>query len=115
MRSLAPGERRLLAIAILVALVGIVLLGIVAPVIGGMASRAEERRELIATYVRNQHVMAGIPAWRAEAVKQKATAGSFAIVAPTGALAAEMLKQRINRMAAEEGGTVGSVSEIQGD
>jgi hypothetical protein len=115
MRPLAPGERRLLAIAILVALVGIVVLGVVAPVIGGMADRAEERRELIATYVRNQHVMAGIPVWRAEAVKQKATAASFAMVAPTGALAAEMLKQRINRMTTEEGGTVESVSEIQGD
>ena len=115
MRPLAPAERRLLAVGILIALVGVVLLGVIALVIAGMASRAEERRELIATYVRNQRVMAGIPIWRAQAVQQKSTAANFAIVAPTGALAAEMLKQRITRMTNEEGGAVDTISEIQGD
>ena len=115
MRALAPGERRLLAVGILIALIGVVVLGIIAPVIGGMAERAEERRELIATHVRNQRVLAGIPVWRAEAVQQKATSANFAIVAPTGALAAEKLKQRINQMATQEGGTADTISEIQGD
>jgi type II secretion system (T2SS) protein M len=60
-------------------------------------------------------VLAGIPVWRAQAVEQKSTVSKFTITAPTQALAAEMLKQRISRMTNEEGGSVQTVSEIQGD
>ena len=115
MRPLGQRERRLAALGVLLLLVAIVVLGVIVPVIGGMASRALERSDLRETYVRNQRVLAGIPAWRAEAMQQKATSGQFAMVAPTEALAAEMLKQRVNRMANEEGGTVQTVSEVQGD
>ena len=115
MRPLGQRERRLVALGVLFALVAVVVLGVIVPVLGGMAARALERGELRETYVRNQRVLAGIPVWRAEAVHQKATASQFAIVAPTDALAAEMLKQRINRMTNEEGGTVQTISEVQGD
>jgi hypothetical protein len=115
MRQLAQRERRLIALGVLLALVAIVVLGVIVPVFGGMAARALERGDLVATYERNQRVLAGIPVWRAQAVAQKSTASKFAIVAPTQALAAEMLKQRINRMTNEEGGSVQTVSEIQGD
>jgi len=115
MRPLAQRERRLIALGVLFALVAIVVLGLIVPVLGGMTARAIERSELSETYVRNQRVLAGIPVWRTQAVEQKTNAQNFAIVAPTEALAAEMLKQRINRMANEEGGAVQTVSEIQGD
>jgi Tfp pilus assembly protein PilO len=115
MRPLAQRERRLVALGVLLALVAVVVLGVIVPVFGGMAARALERGDLVATYQRNQRVLAGIPVWRAQAVEQKSTASKFAIIAPTQALAAEMLKQRINRMANEEGGSVQTVSEVQGD
>jgi hypothetical protein len=115
MRPLAQRERRLIALGVLFALVAIVVLGLIVPVLGGMTARAIERSELSETYVHNQRVLAGIPVWRTQAVEQKTNAQNFAIVAPTEALAAEMLKQRINRMANEEGGAVQTVSEIQGD
>jgi hypothetical protein len=105
----------LIALGVLLALVAVVVLGVIVPVFGGMAARALERGDLVATYQRNQHVLAGIPVWRAQAVEQKSTASKFAIIAPTQALAAEMLKQRINRMTNEQGGSVQTVSEIQGD
>ncbi len=115
MRPLAQRERRLIALGVLLALVAVVVLGVIVPVFGGMAARALERGDLVATYQRNQRVLAGIPVWRAQAVEQKSTASKFAIIAPTQALAAEMLKQRINRMTNEEGGSVQTVSEVQGD
>jgi hypothetical protein len=115
MRTLGARERRLLAIGLLLAVVAVVVFGLIWPIVAGIAHRAEERSDLIATYVRNQRVLAGIPLWRAQAVQQKATISQYALVAPTGALAAEMLKQRLNRMTAQEGGTVNSISEIQGD
>jgi hypothetical protein len=115
MRPLAQRERRLIALGVLLAVVAVVVLGVIVPVFGGMAARALERGDLVATYQRNQRVLAGIPVWRAQAVEQKSTASKFAIIAPTQALAAEMLKQRINRMTNEEGGSVQTVSEVQGD
>ena len=115
MRPLAQGERRLIALGVLLALVAVVVLGVIVPVFGGMAARALERGDLVATYERNQRVLAGIPVWRAQAVEQKSTASKFTVTAPTQALAAEMLKQRISRMINEEGGSVQTVSEIQGD
>jgi hypothetical protein len=115
MRPLARRERRLVALGVLFVLVAVVVLGLIVPVLGGMTARAIERSELSETYMRNQRVLAGIPVWRAQAVEQKSNAEKFAIVAPTEALAAEMLKQRINRMAGVEGGTVRTISEIQGD
>jgi hypothetical protein len=102
-------------LGILLALVAIVALGVIVPVLGGMTARALERSELRETYTHNQRVLAEIPLWRAESVQQKATASNFGILAPTEALAAEMLKQRINRMTNEEGGTVQTISEVQGD
>jgi Type II secretion system (T2SS), protein M subtype b len=115
MRPLAQRERRIVALGVLFLLVAVVVLGIVLPLIGGMAARAIERSDLVATYERNQRVLAGIPVWRAQAEEQKSTAAQYGIPAPTEALAAEMLKQRINRMASEQGGVVQTVSEIQGD
>ena len=115
MRPLQPRERKFVAVGILIAVVAIVLFGIVVPVFGGLALRAAERSELKETYLRNQHVLAGIPAWRAEAERQKDDMGDYAIVAPTEALAAEQLKSRITRMANEQGATVQSVTEVQGD
>jgi hypothetical protein len=115
MRPLAQRERRWVALGILLGLIAVVVLGAIVPLVGGMAARAIERSELRETYVRNQRVLAGIPVWRAQSVQQKSTAPKYAIVAPTEALAAELLKQRINRMANEEGGNVQTISEIQGD
>lgn len=115
MRPLAQRERRLIALGILLGLVAVVVLGAILPLVGGMAARAIERGELRETYVHNQRVLAGIPAWRAQSVRQKATAAKYAIVAPTEALAAELLKQRISRMTNDEGGNVQTISDVQGD
>src|SRR5450432_900930 len=103
MRPLAQRERRMLALGVLFALLAIVVLGVIVPLVGGMAARALERGSLRETYIRNERVLAEIPVWRSQAMEQKTSATKFSLVAPTQALAAEMLKQRINRMTNEEG------------
>lgn len=112
MRPLQPRERQIVAVAILVAAVAVVWLGLVRPLIGGFIGRAEERSALLATYKRNEGVLAGISVWRAQADDQNATAEQYSIVAPTKVLAAEDLKQRLTRLAANVGGAVETISEL---
>jgi len=112
MRPLEPRERRIVAIAILVAALFVLYYGLVDPIIGGFIGRAEERSDLVAAYQRNQRVLSGISTWRAEADQQTATQARYSIVAPTKVLAAENLKQRLNRLAAAVGGSVQAVSDL---
>src|SRR5215468_7950978 len=106
MRTFSARERRLIAVGLLIAAIAVIVLGVFVPIIGGFALRAEERSDLLATYDRNQRVLADIPNWRAEAEHQKKSEEDFAISAPTEALAAEKLKGRITQMTNNEGGTV---------
>lgn len=115
MRAMTPRERRFVAVGILFGVVAIMFFAVVLPIFGGLAADALERGDLRETYIHNQRVLAGIPVWRAAAEKQKEDMDDYAIVAPTGALAAEQLKQRLTKLAATEGGTVQTISEIQGD
>ncbi len=112
MRPLEPRERQVVALGILFLVVLIFWFGFIQPVIGGFIGRAEERSELNDTYARNAHILAGISAWREEADQQQATQSQFSIVAPTKVLAAENLKQRLNRLANAVGGSVQTVSEL---
>ncbi|MBV9990745.1 MAG: hypothetical protein JOZ72_05575 [Alphaproteobacteria bacterium] len=115
MRPLEPRERRIVALAILVAALVVVYYGLVDPIIGGFIGRAEERSDLVATYERNQRVLAGISTWRAEADQQTATQSQYAITAPTKVLAAENLKQRLTRLATQVGGTAQGVTDLPSD
>lgn len=112
MRPLEPRERKVVALGILVAAMVVVWFGLIDPVIGGFIGRAEERADLLATYQRNERILAGIAAWRAEADAQTASQTQYTIMAPTKVLAAENLKQRLNRLANAVGGSVQTVSEL---
>lgn len=112
MRPLEPRERKVVAVAILLAALVVVWYALVNPLLVGFIDRAEERSELLATYQKNQRVLAGIANWREEADQQSATQSQYAIVAPTKVLAAENLKQRLNRLANMVGGSVQTVSEL---
>jgi type II secretory pathway component PulM len=112
MRPLQPRERQIIAVGILILIMAVLWFGLVDPLIGGFISRAEDRNDLLAAYQRNERVLAGIPAWRAKADEQKTTQAQYAIIAPTKVLAAESLKQRLNRMVAGAGGSVQAISEL---
>lgn len=112
MRPLEPRERQVVAVGILIAALVLVWYALVDPLIGGFIGRAEERSELLATYQRNERVLAGIANWREQADEQTATQSQYSIVAPTKVLAAENLKQRLTRLANTVGGSVQAMSEL---
>ncbi|MBV8978369.1 MAG: hypothetical protein JO261_16425 [Alphaproteobacteria bacterium] len=112
MRPLEPRERKIVALGVLVAAVAAAWFVVIDPVVMGFIDRAQERSDLLATYQRNQRLLAGIADWREEADRQSATQSQFNIVAPTKVLAAENLKQRLSRLANAVGGSVQNVSEL---
>ena len=111
MTRLTQRERKVTAVGILVAVVAAAWLGIIDPVIGGFLDRADEREALLDQYARNQRLLAGIPLWRAQAQEQARTQRSYALAAPTRALAVETLRARVAQMAAG-GGQVASVRAL---
>ncbi|HWA88826.1 MAG TPA: type II secretion system protein GspM [Rhizomicrobium sp.] len=112
MRPLEPRERKVVAVAILIAALVVVWYALINPLVVGFIDRAEERAELQTAYRKNQRVLSGIATWRDEVEEQTATQSQYAIVAPTKVLAAENLKQRLNRLANATGGSVQSVSDL---
>ena len=113
MKPLTPRESRLVALGILIAVIAGVWLLLVEPVLEGFGERADTRETLLDTYSRNQRILSGIPLWQEELEEQRQTAGRFAITAPTDALAAEQLKNRLSRMASEAGGTLTAIQDVE--
>jgi general secretion pathway protein M len=115
MRPLAPRERRLVAVGILVGLLAAVWFGLIAPVIGGFQSRAERRAQFLARFQIDQRLLAAIPTLRLEADDQRRTAALYQITAPSPALAAEALKARVAAALTDVGGAVADIEPIQAD
>ena len=113
MRQLSPRESRLMAIGILIAVVAGGWLLLFDPVIEGFSERAETRQTLLETYTRDQRILSGISVWQAQLEEQRQSAGRYAITAPTDALAAEQLKNRLSRMTSEAGGTLTAIQDVE--
>jgi hypothetical protein len=115
MKALLPREQRLLAAGLLLCCLAGIGEFIILPIVDGFIDRREALAELSAAYIRNDHVIAGLPAWRMEAEEQAKTAGRFAIVAPTAAVGNEALVQRMSQTVRAAGGTVLSTQKVQSD
>jgi hypothetical protein len=115
MRTLSPRERRLVALGGLAAALAVAWLVLVGPLVGGFADRADERAQLNATFQRNQRLMAALPVWRRLALTQARGAARWAIAAPSESLAVESFKERLQKLAADEGYAVTSVQDLQAD
>src|SRR3546814_13307184 len=92
MNALTGREQRLIAIAILIALVAIAWLGIARPLISGFSERAEVRQRLIAIHQRNEMLVARAPTWRRQLKQPKRNGDGIAINAPKSNLATDILK-----------------------
>ncbi len=115
MNGLNPRERRLLAVAILLAVVAAAWLAGFSPLIGGFSARHDERQALLTSYRRNQRLLGAIPALRAEAEAQKGSAAAFALSAPSQLQAQEMLRQRISAALVATGAAAPTVQDLQAD
>jgi general secretion pathway protein M len=115
MKPMTPRERRLVALGLLVLAVAVFYLAIVQPLVGGFFDRAQQKSDLRDAYVRDQRMIAALPSLRAAAEAQRASQPRFSLVAPNEALAAEMFKERLQRIAADEGFTVRALDDLQAD
>jgi general secretion pathway protein M len=115
MRPLSPRESRLVAVLLLVAVVAVVWLGIAAPLIGGFQARSAERARLLKTFESNRRLVASVGVWSQAAQRQRADAGRFSLAAPTETLAAEAMKARLQKLAADEGYTITAIQDLAAD
>jgi len=115
MNALSARERRLIAIALLLALMAAVWLVVAQPLIAGFGARRAERESLLAAYQRNQRLIAAIPNLPVQAEAQKRTAAAFALAAPTQLQAQEMLRQRLGAALTATSGAPPTVQDAQAD
>ena len=115
MRPLSTRERRLVAVGLLLAALVLVYLIVVSPLVGGFLGRAAERRTLIANYQRDQRIMASIPVWRRTAQAQRVSSKRFSLTAPSEQMAVEALKERLARLATEEGFQITAMQDLEAD
>jgi general secretion pathway protein M len=115
MRPLSDREQKLVALGLLVLAVAVIWLGLVSPILAGFGARALEREQLTAAYSRNQRIMAGFPVWRSQLDQQARDAGRFAILAPTPALASDLLRERLTRTFTALGAEITSVQDLAAD
>ncbi len=109
MNGLALRERRLIAIALLLALVAAVWLGAVHPVIGGFQGRADQRAAALDDYARNARVISSYRRLRAEASAQARSAPELEIIAVSAAAAAAAARDRLDRDLSASGASVHAV------
>jgi general secretion pathway protein M len=115
MNGMNARERRLVALAILIALLAGLWLGVAAPIADGFGQRQAERQTLLAAYRRNTRIIDSVAAWRVQAEAQKRTQGAMALIAPSDVQAREALKQRIAAAILAVGAERPTVQDVQAD
>lgn len=112
MRVLSRRERKLVALLILFAILGLVWLVIVGPIFSGFSERAANRAMLIQQYQANQRVIGSIPRLRRQAERQREQLRNFGMTAPTQAAAVVALQDRVQRAIGDADGEVRSVEDV---
>ncbi|HZZ90152.1 MAG TPA: type II secretion system protein GspM [Caulobacteraceae bacterium] len=115
MNRLSARERKLVALGLLVLAFAVAWFAVISPIADGFVQRAEARRNLLATYQRNQRLLDAMPTWRAQAETQKRSAASYAIVAPSQAQGQDLLNQRVATAISFDGAAPPTVQDLQAD
>jgi hypothetical protein len=102
--ALSLREQRLIALAILVALVALVLRGIVVPVADGFAARAAERDALALQVARNARLVDSMPRLSRIALAQRQDLRLFLLSAPTEEAGGQLLLERVQASLEAVGG-----------
>lgn len=112
---MSPRERKLVAVAILLGVSAVVWLGVIAPLVGGFADRAEQREDLRARYAANERLIARTPRLTAAAEQLKARGSAFGIAAPDAAQGGELLRERLEASLAAANGELRTSEVIETD
>jgi hypothetical protein len=115
MRPLAPRERKLVAVGLLVAVGAVLWLGLLSPYLDSFQRRARQRQQLLARYAAGQRLLDAAPTLRVEAAEQRRSSARFKITAPSRETASSALRQRLASVLTEAGGSVATVQDAQAD
>jgi general secretion pathway protein M len=113
MRPLAPRERRIVALALLVAVVALAWLALVSPLLDGFHDRAQRRAELLVQYQADRRLLGSVSALERAAADQRRGGYLYQITAPSANVAADALKDRVGATLTAAGGAVGSTQQVQ--
>lgn len=114
MRPFSLRERKLVAVLILLALIGLCYLLIVGPIASGFAARAEFRQQLGLRYAHNQRTIAAVPRLRRQAERQRAAVSAFVIEVRSIEAGREQLKQRLQQDIGRIGGELREPRDAEG-
>jgi general secretion pathway protein M len=103
--------RRLVAVALLILVVGVVSLGLVSPIVAGFADRAAERTQLGDELARDRALIAQRDLWRVALGRQREEAGAYSVLAPDAGSAARMSMDRVTTAIQTPGGVLTSLRE----
>jgi general secretion pathway protein M len=113
MRPLAPRERRIVALALLVAVAALAWLAVISPVLDGFHDRAQRREELLVQYQADRRLLGSVSALERAAADQRRSSYQYQITAPSANVAAEALQQRVGATITAAGGAVGGAQQVQ--
>jgi len=104
MKPLTPRERKLVAVALLLAALALAWLALIAPVFAGFAAREARAQDLALRHAQNERLIARIPQLRRAAEAQARQRAVFALVAAGPVPAGELLKERLEAALVAGGG-----------
>ncbi len=114
MMNLSLRERRLLALAILVAVVALVWLAAVVPILNGFAARQDARETAVETLREDGRAVAAYQDIRLKLADLRRTAPAWAVVAASAPAATEQARARVNRAVADSGGVLEALRDQPG-
>ena len=112
MRSLNRREARLVALALLLALLVLIDLAVIDPLVSGFSARAQQRQELAAHIQANDRKIAAIPRLRRLAQARESMAGDYSLAVNDSAGGGEALRARVQTAALAAGGAFVSGEDV---
>lgn len=103
-RPLSARERKLVAIALLIAVIAAIQLIVVGPILSGFAEREALRATLTQRYAYNERLIASVPRFRRQAETQRRQVRAFVIGARDEAHANAQLTERLRDTVGTAGG-----------
>ena len=95
MNALSDREQKLVAVALLMAVLAAIWLGAVSPWINGFEARRERRVTALTQLAQNARLIAGGPALRAALAVRRRSAADVAFVAPSTAVGVDFARRRV--------------------
>lgn len=110
--TLTLRERRLIAVALLLAALLALLYGLILPVVNGFSARADERAALLERYALDERAVVQMPSARRAALAQRRDMARFRLDGATATLAADALKERLGAAITATGGELRAIEDV---